>query len=139
MKKQLNSLVRRILVGIRVLLPCRRGFDEQVHDHVLRIDFTDVDHAVAQILGRARLSRFQRETLADGYRHLTDQSDIVVLSFDDGRRDGGSSSRSMRFGVMGRIESQRHGQKSATLNLTETSSRSLLPDLFLQMLVAIVA
>ena len=89
MTKLNNSFVRRFLFGIRALLPRRRGFDEQVHDRVLRIDFADVDRAVAQILGRAQLSRFQRDMLADGYRHLTDPSDVVLLSFDDGRRDGG--------------------------------------------------
>ena len=87
--KSLNSPARKFLAWMRTLLSSAKGFDEQVHDHILRLDFADVDHAVAQILGRAQLSRFQRETLADGYRHLTDPSDIVVLNFDDGRRDGG--------------------------------------------------
>lgn len=89
MTKLNNSFVRRFLFGIRALLPCRRGFDEQVHDRVLRMDFADVDRAVAQILGRAQLSRFQRGMLACGYRHLTDSDDVVTLNFGDGRRDGG--------------------------------------------------
>lgn len=65
------------------------GSNDKIFDQVLRLDFTDVDHAVAKLLGCKKLSRHQLDTLADGYRHLMSPDDIVVLDFDDGRRDGG--------------------------------------------------
>lgn len=87
MKNKFITFVRRLIA----ITFCRSGGDKRLDNitDVSRLDFANVNRAVAKILGRSQLSRFQRDTLADGYRHLMDPNDIVVLKFDDGRRDGG--------------------------------------------------